>query len=114
MERRCLVLTLDTADWVSEFAPPSQQKFLSYVVGWLSALGWQAVVAGGSFSTSSLLLQLISFNHPSYKPQNWHVTLMMIGVAAFATIFNTFGAKQLPWLEGVVLCIHVFGVGWPK
>lgn len=98
-----------SADWVSEFAPASQQKFLSYVVGWLSALGWQAVIAGGSYSTSSLMLQLVSFNNPSYVPQNWHVTLMMIGVASFATLFNTFGAKQLPLLEGLVLFIHIFG-----
>lgn len=98
------------SDWVSEFAPPSQQKFLSYVVGWLSALGWQAVVAGGCYSTSSLMLQLVSFNNPSYVPQNWHVTLMMIGVAGLATAFNTFGAKQLPLLEGIALFIHVFGV----
>ena len=32
-------------DWVSEFAPRSQSKFLSYIVGWLAALGWQALVA---------------------------------------------------------------------
>jgi choline transport protein len=37
-------------DWVSEFAPRSQSRFLSYTVGWLAALGWQALVAttGGS------------------------------------------------------------------
>jgi amino acid permease len=28
-----------TADWVSEFAPKSKSRFLSYVVGWLAALG---------------------------------------------------------------------------
>jgi len=72
-------------------------------------LGWQAVIAGGSYSTSSLMLQLISFNRPSYVPENWHVTLMMIGVACMATLFNTFGAKQLPMLEGIVLFVHIFG-----
>lgn len=46
-------------------------------MGWLSALGWQAVIAGGCFSTSALTLQLVSFNIPSYVPQNWHITLMM-------------------------------------
>jgi hypothetical protein len=28
--------------WVSEFAPPSCQKFLSYITGWISTLSWQA------------------------------------------------------------------------
>jgi hypothetical protein len=36
---------ITNADWVSEFAPRSQSKFLSYIVGWLAALGWQALVA---------------------------------------------------------------------
>jgi len=36
---------ITNTDWVSEFAPRSQSKFLSYVVGWLAALGWQALVA---------------------------------------------------------------------
>lgn len=27
--------------WVSELAPPSVQKELSYAVGWLTAMGWQ-------------------------------------------------------------------------
>jgi hypothetical protein len=27
------------ADWVSEFAPKSKSSFLSYIVGWLAALG---------------------------------------------------------------------------
>jgi hypothetical protein len=29
---------------VSEFAPPRLQKQLSYGVGWLCALGWQAAM----------------------------------------------------------------------
>lgn len=34
---------------------------------------------------------------------------MMIGVAVLATLFNTFGARQLPMLEGVILFVHIFG-----
>lgn len=109
MSLRLHQLTNGRADWVSEFAPASQQQFLSYVVGWLSALGWQAVVAGGSYTSSALTLQLVSLNNPSYTAQSWHVTLLMIGIACFATLFNTFGARQLPLLEGVVLFIHIFG-----
>jgi amino acid permease len=31
-------------DWVSEFGPRSCSSFLSYITGWLAALGWQAAV----------------------------------------------------------------------
>ena len=31
--------------WVSEFAPKRAQKFLSYIVGYTAALGWQCGTA---------------------------------------------------------------------
>ncbi|EME80806.1 uncharacterized protein MYCFIDRAFT_35772 [Pseudocercospora fijiensis CIRAD86] len=95
--------------WVSEFAPQSHQRFLSYSVGWLSALGWQAIIAGGAYSASTLLLQLVSLNNPGYTPTRWQTTLLMIGIGVFGALFNTFGAKRLPLLEGIALFVHVFG-----
>ncbi|TKA55667.1 hypothetical protein B0A55_11956, partial [Friedmanniomyces simplex] len=73
--------------WVSEFAPRSQQKFLSYITGWLAALGWQALIATTA----------------------WHQSLLMIGIGIIGTLMNTFGAKRLPMLEGIVFVLHVFG-----
>ena len=48
-------------------------------------------------------------NDPYYAPKPWHATLMIIAVAAVAILFNTFFAKRLPLIEGVILIIHVFG-----
>ncbi|KAK5175583.1 uncharacterized protein LTR77_000722 [Saxophila tyrrhenica] len=95
--------------WVSEMAPPSQQRFLSYVVGWLSALGWQAIIAGGSYTSATLIFQLAALNHDGFVYKPWHVTLLMIGVGVFGTLVNTFGARKLPLLEGLILCLHIFG-----
>lgn len=103
------VLANTSKDWVSEFAPASQQKFLSYCVGWLSALGWQASIAGTAYVSSALILELVAFNNPSFVTQRWHATLVMIAISLFGTLFNTFGAKKLPLLEGLVLCLHIFG-----
>ncbi|KAI4270732.1 MAG: hypothetical protein LQ337_006496 [Flavoplaca oasis] len=35
--------------WVSEFAAPGAQKFVSYMTGWLCVLGWQAGTASGCY-----------------------------------------------------------------
>ena len=35
---------------MSELAPPSLQKVLSYTTGWLITLGWQVFLCGVSFS----------------------------------------------------------------
>lgn len=54
--------------WVSEFAPPSCQKFLSYVTGWMALLSWQAGAASGSFLTGTIIQGLVSAH--SYFQRN--------------------------------------------
>lgn len=95
--------------WVSEFAPPSCQKFLSYIVGWLSALGWQAAVAATGYGAGVGVLYIASMAHPAYIPTAWQGTLVTIAVLLVATFANTVGAKRLPMLEGILLFLHVFG-----
>ncbi|KAK5118990.1 hypothetical protein LTR62_000201 [Meristemomyces frigidus] len=49
--------------WVSEFAPHSQSRFLSYVTGWLAALGWQALIAATAYSAAVLTLAMAAIYH---------------------------------------------------
>lgn len=78
--------------------------------GWLLATGWQGSVVGLSFLAGTIIQGLITLNNPSYNPQPWHGTLLVIAVVAFAIIFNTSLAKKLPLVEGIILLIHVVGV----
>lgn len=41
--------------WVSEFAPASSQKFLSYITGWLSSMSYQAGNASGFFLAGTII-----------------------------------------------------------
>jgi amino acid transporter len=96
--------------WVSEFAPASAQKFLSYVTGWVCVLGWQTGVTSVAFLVASQIQSLMVINNlDSYVFERWHGTLLVIAVAFFAIIFNTFLAKKLPIIEGVVLALHIGG-----
>ncbi|KAL5114625.1 hypothetical protein ACEQ8H_007470 [Pleosporales sp. CAS-2024a] len=95
--------------WVSEFAPQKHQKFLSYVVGWLCVLGWQTGIASIAFLAGGQIQGLMILNDPSYVPQRWHGTLLIIAVASFSIIFNTLLARKLPLIEGTVLVLHIFG-----
>lgn len=96
--------------WVSEFAPKSCQKFLSYVTGWVCVLGWHTGIAGCSYTVANMLIGIAYINYPdTYAPQDWHGTLLIIGIAFIAIIFNTFLAQKLPLVEGCILILHVFG-----
>ncbi|KAK2776549.1 hypothetical protein FQN52_003446 [Onygenales sp. PD_12] len=95
--------------WVSEFAPPKHQKFLSYVTGWLSVLAWQAGAASGSFLTGTIIQGLITVNSPSYKPTAWQGTLLVFAMVALIYVFNIWVAQGLPMIQNLLLVVHVFG-----
>ncbi|KAK5119786.1 hypothetical protein LTR85_007362 [Meristemomyces frigidus] len=96
--------------WVSEFAPKSSQKALSYASGWLSTLAWQAFVAVDSYICAAFIQALITLNNPDYTPQRWQTTLLMIAVLAFMGAFNVFLAKWLALIEGFFAVLHF--VAW--
>ncbi|KAL8887480.1 MAG: hypothetical protein Q9215_004955 [Flavoplaca cf. flavocitrina] len=96
--------------WVSEFAPAFCQKFLSYISGWVLAIGWQGAVVGLSFVVGTMIQGLISLQDPSYEPQQWHGTLLVIAVVMFCIVFNTSLAKKLPLIEGFILLLHIIGL----
>ncbi|OCK81368.1 amino acid transporter [Lepidopterella palustris CBS 459.81] len=95
--------------WVSEFAPRKHQKFLSYLVGWLCVLGWQTGIPSIGYLAGTQIQGLIILNNPSYVPERWHGTLLVIAVASYSIIFNTLLARKLPLIEGTVLILHIFG-----
>lgn len=95
--------------WISEFAPPQYQKFLSYLIGWLCVLGWQTGAANTAFLAGTQIQGLIALNVPDYGFEAWHGTLLVFAVSAFNVVFNTFLVKKLPVIEAVVLAIHVAG-----
>ncbi|KAF5867535.1 putative gaba permease protein [Botrytis fragariae] len=95
--------------WVSILAPKSHAKFLSYMTGWLTVIGWQAGQASVAFLCATLIQALVILNHPTYVPERWQATLIFYAVLAFILFVNTYLARWLPKIEGFVLCVHILG-----
>ncbi|KAF2030742.1 amino acid transporter [Setomelanomma holmii] len=95
--------------WVSEFSPPSMQKPLSYFVGWMSTLSWQAGTASGPFLVGTLIQSSAIVMYPDYAPTNWQGTLMVIAVTILVWVMNIWGAKGMPMFQNVMLVAHVSG-----
>jgi choline transport protein len=95
--------------WVSILAPKSYAKFLSYTTGWLTVIGWQAGQASVAFLCATMIQGVAVLNHPDYVPERWQATLILYAILAFMFIINTFLARWLPKLEGLVLCVHILG-----
>ncbi|KAK0666599.1 putative amino-acid permease [Cercophora samala] len=95
--------------WVSEFAPQSSQRFLSFIVGWLSVLGWQVGNAAIAFLMAQQIQGLVILNHPSYVPERWHLTLLAIAIMTVCMVLNTLLYRALPLLETLALLLHTTG-----
>ena len=79
------------------------------MVGWISVLGWQTGYASIAFIAGTLIQGLVVLNNPDYIFQRWHGTLLVIAITCFSILFNTFFAKRLPMVEGLILIVHILG-----
>lgn len=52
---------------------------------------------------------LIAINHESYHAQPYQGYLFVILMTSLGLMLNTWGAKQLPLIEGIILVFHTFG-----
>ncbi|KAK1142404.1 hypothetical protein N8T08_007956 [Aspergillus melleus] len=93
--------------WVSEFASPQYQGFLSYITGWMSVLAWQAGAASGSFLTGTIIQGLISIHNPDYDPQKWQGTLFVFAMIALIYFFNVYAATWMPRIQNLLLYLHI-------
>ncbi|KAK3691335.1 hypothetical protein LTR37_018696 [Vermiconidia calcicola] len=92
--------------WISEFAPRNAQKLLSYIVGWLTVLGWQVGLASVCYAVTLQIKGLVTLVYPNVVFQGWHDSLMTVGVALCAVLFNTVLVSSLPTLEFIMLLLH--------
>jgi len=95
--------------WVSEFAPPSMQRGLSYCAGWLGFLCWQSGNASGAFLVGTLIQGLLVIKNPDYAAPGWQGFLLVIPVVICCLALNIWATHYLPTMQNVFMFIHVFG-----
>jgi hypothetical protein len=73
-------------------------------------MGWQCAIVSIAYLAGTIIQGLIVLNRPDYDFQRWHGTMLVIAISTFSILFNTFLAKNLPFVEGLILIIHVIGL----
>lgn len=79
---------------------------ISYIVGWLTVLGWQAGLASVCYAVTLQIEGLTILLNPNYAFTGWQTALITIAVALCAVLFNTVLVSALPTLEFVMLLLH--------
>ncbi|WEW55541.1 hypothetical protein PRK78_000972 [Emydomyces testavorans] len=95
--------------WVAMLAPRRWSKFLSYMTGWVTLLGWQASIASTCSLTGGLIQGLITMTQPQYQPKSWHGAFLFWAVLLFCVLVNTVVSRLLPKIEGLILILHILG-----
>ncbi|KAF4212021.1 hypothetical protein CNMCM8980_010008 [Aspergillus fumigatiaffinis] len=95
--------------WCAMLAPPRHMKFLSYMTGWVTVIGWQAAFASSSFLAGTQIQGAVRLGHELYQAKPWHGTLLMWAAVLLALGINVVGGKLLPRLETVILVVHLLG-----
>ncbi|KAM3418600.1 Glucan 1,3-beta-glucosidase [Cercospora zeina] len=104
------IVSLFSLSRVSEFAPPSLQKPLSYVVGWCCCLGWIAGVPSCCVQLAGMVQTMILLMNPEADVSRlYQATLLLYCFLVLCVGFNIFCAQQLPLAEGILLFVHVLG-----
>ncbi|KAI1391129.1 putative GABA permease [Hypoxylon trugodes] len=87
--------------WVAMLAPDSSRRFLSYITGWMTFAGWQAVTASAAYLIGTLLQGVIVMVKSDYTPEPWQAMLFLWAVLAFSVFINTVASKTLAHFEGM-------------
>ncbi|KAI5923264.1 putative GABA permease [Camillea tinctor] len=95
--------------WVAMLAPDRSRRFLSYITGWVTLTGWQAVTASAAYLIGTLLQSIIIMLKPDYVPQPWQAMLFLWAILGFSVFINTVASKTLAHFEGLILILHILG-----
>ncbi|KAI1108960.1 putative GABA permease [Nemania sp. NC0429] len=97
--------------WASILSPPSIQKFVGYITGWLQLIGWQAGTSSTSLLAGTMIQSLILLTHPEYRDQmqNWHGTLISWAVVLLNYAINISFSTAFARFEGIAFFIHILG-----
>ncbi|GAW26030.1 putative amino acid polyamine transporter I [Rosellinia necatrix] len=97
--------------WVSILSPPSTQKFLGYITGWLQLTGWQAIISASGLLTGNMIQSLVLLTHPEYRDrmQTWHGTLISWGVILLNYTINMSFSAAFAKFEGIAFIFHILG-----
>lgn len=84
-------------------APPRYARFLSYVVGTLTTLGWTLGAAGASVYSANFYLSFGMIVTSSFEPELYQIYVLSVATLGIATLFNTVGVRLLPGINAFMV-----------
>ncbi|KAF2122219.1 amino acid/polyamine transporter I [Lophiotrema nucula] len=92
--------------WSANFAPAAP-RFWGLLQGWITVSAWCFACGGPPSILSNMISSMAIFNYPTYTPQRWHTSLIMIATIFVPFVFNLWFRKLLDGIELTGGIIHI-------
>lgn len=89
------------------FAPPSMRRFVTWIQGWSTWIGYVALLASILNSGVVALEAVIQLNNADYTPGGWHTTVIVNCMLIFMALMNIYAFRIIPWVEFVAGILNV-------
>ncbi|KAH8889603.1 amino acid transporter [Thozetella sp. PMI_491] len=101
--------------WVSILSPAKYRRIMSYACGSLSWFSWITLAAAGNGALGNYVICLISWFHPDFVVEKWHVFLLfqcsnvvnLVANAWFSSMLPNI-SSMLPNIYNIFACITIF------
>ncbi|KUI62482.1 Choline transport protein [Cytospora mali] len=85
--------------WTFHYAPVSNRRFLTWLQGWATWIGYIATLASCFNYSTALIEGLVQLRNPGYQLIGWHTTLIVLGTLAPLTLVNMYAFRLVPLFE---------------
>lgn len=85
--------------WTFHFAPPKTKRFLTWIQGWSTWLGYISILASSVNVGAVTVEATVQLNSPNYVNGGWHTTLLVLALLSFYLAVNVWFFRAVPWFE---------------
>lgn len=93
--------------WTAHLARTRHARFITWLQGWMTWFAWISLLASVANFTAYIIQGIVSENYPTYVPQRWHLTLMIIAMLLIQALMNMYTFRLIPWIEALAGVLHV-------
>lgn len=100
-----MILQQGQYHFVYIISPEKSKRFGAFVTGWMSILGWWIGACSGLSLTSTSILGLAQFMHPSFEIKQWHEYCVYLATLVVTGRLSSF-TSILPICESSLIYLH--------
>ncbi|POS69650.1 hypothetical protein DHEL01_v211953 [Diaporthe helianthi] len=85
--------------WTFHLAPPRTKRFLTWIQGWSTWLGYISILASSVNVGAVTIEATVQLNSPGYVNGGWHTTVLVLALLSFYLAVNIWFFRIVPWSE---------------